>query len=126
MSTQITSKRIRWLARIWSLLILTFTVVRIFTPDPYATEPVPFEDWFLLSLWGIAILGVLVAWKWETTGAIITIGTLFFREAAWLVIKGRWIPNFLIIWVLLVPPVILFLVARRMERKTLPLHRVNH
>lgn len=120
MSTQITSKRIRWLARIWSLLILTFTVVRIFTPDPYATEPVPFEDWFLLSLWGIAILGVLVAWKWETTGAIITIGTLFFREAAWLVIKGRWIPNFLIVWVLLVPPVILFLVARRMERKTLP------
>lgn len=119
MARLITSTRIRWLARIWSLLIFAFTVGRIFTPDPYATEPVPFEDWFLLGLWGIAILGLLVAWKWETTGAMITIGTMFFREAAWVLLKGRWLPNFLIVWVFLVPPAILFLVAQRMERRTL-------
>ena len=119
MPTQIASRRIRWLARVWSVLIFTFTVVRIFTPDPYATHPVPFEDWFLLSLWGVATLGLLVTWKWETTGAIITIGTMFLREVAWVAIKGRWLPSFLIVWGLLVPPVILFLVARRLEQKTL-------
>ncbi len=119
MSTKITSKGIRWIARIWSLLIFAFTVGRIVTPDPYATGSVPLEDWFLLTLWGIAILGVLAAWKWPTAGAIITIGVLIFREAAWVVLKGRWLPSFLIVWALLVPPVALFLVAERMERKAM-------
>ena len=92
--------------------------MRVITPDPYATGSVSTEDVFLLGLWGIAILGVLVAWKWETAGAVITIGTMFIREAAWVLLKGRWLPSFLIVWVFLVPPAILFLVAQRMERRT--------
>ena len=58
-------KIIRWIARIWSILVFGFTLLRIITPDPYATEPVPASDWFLLSLWGVAILGLLIAWRWE-------------------------------------------------------------
>ncbi len=111
------TSRVRWVARFWSLLVFAFVLLRIFTPDPYATEPVPFEDWFLLSLWGIAILGVLVAWRWETVGAIITVGTLLLRELVWVLLKGGWSVNFLLIWALLVPPVVLFQMAQRMERK---------
>jgi len=85
------------------------------TPDPSITEPVPFADWFLLSLWGIAIIGVLIAWRWEAVGAIITVGTMCLRELAWVILKGRWMVNFLIVWALVVPPVILFLIARRLE-----------
>lgn len=110
------AKIIRWIARIWSILVFAFALVRIFTPDPYATEPVPVEDWFLLSLWGVAILGLLVAWRWELVGGILTIATLFFRELAWVVLKGPWFVNFLIIWAFLVPPAILFLIAWRLER----------
>jgi hypothetical protein len=113
-------KTIRWIARIWSAIILAFTVFRVFTPDPYATEPIPAEDWFLLSLWGVAILGLLVAWRWEFVGGVITIATMFFREIAWIVLKGPWLVNFLIIWALVVPPAILFLVAWGLGRKSQP------
>jgi hypothetical protein len=54
-------KIIRWIARIWSIGVFVVALLIIFTPDPYAIGPVPTEDWFLLSLWGVAILGLLVA-----------------------------------------------------------------
>jgi len=110
-------KIIRWIARIWSILVFVVALLEIFTPDPYATEPVPVADWFLLSLWGVAILGLLVAWRWELVGGIITIATMFIRELAWVILKGHWLVNFLIIWLFVVPPAILFLVARGLERK---------
>jgi hypothetical protein len=112
------AKIICWIARIWSIPIFVFVIFRIFTPDPYSTgEPIPAEDLFLLSLWGVAVLGLLVAWRWELVGGIITIATMFIRELAWLILKGAWLVNFLIIWVFLVPPAILFLVAWGLERK---------
>jgi len=108
----------RWSGRIWSILVFAIALLRIFTPDPYATEPVPASDWFLLSLWGVAILGLLIAWRWELIGGIITIATMFFREIVWVILKGDWMVNFLIFWCLVVPPAILFLGAWRLERKT--------
>ncbi|MFN2126395.1 MAG: hypothetical protein ACK2UM_10630 [Anaerolineales bacterium] len=111
-------KIIRWIARIWSILVFVFTLLRIITPDPYATEPVPISDWFLLSLWGVAILGLLIAWRWELIGGIITISIMFVRELIWVVLKGDWWVNFLIFWSFVVPPAILFLVAWRLGRKT--------
>jgi len=110
-------KIIRWIARIWSILIFVVALLEIFTPDPNATEPVPVADWFLLSLWGVAILGLLVAWRWELVGGIITIATMFIRELAWVILKGHWLVNFLIVWLFVVPPAILFLVAWGLERK---------
>lgn len=108
----------RWIARIWSLPIFVFVLLKIFTPDPTIVAPVPPLDWFLLSLWGCAVLGLAISWRWETLGAIITIGIMFLREIAWVLLRGPWIPNFLIVWALLVPPAILFLISGRAERKT--------
>jgi hypothetical protein len=110
-------KIIRWIARIWSILVFVVALLIIFSPDPYATEPVPVADWFLLSLWGVAILGLLVAWRWELVGGIITIATMFIRELTWIILKGHWLVNFLIVWLFVVPPAILFLVAWGLERK---------
>jgi len=112
-------KVIRWIARILSLLVFVTTLSILFTPDPYATEPVPAEDWFLLSLWGVAILGLAIAWRWELVGGIITIATMFIRELAWVILKGPWLASFLIVWLFVVPPAILFLGAWRLERKAL-------
>lgn len=111
------AKIIRWIARIWSILVFVVALLEIFTPDPNATEPVPVADWFLLSLWGVAILGLLVAWRWELVGGIITIATMFIRELAWVILKGHWLVNFLIVWLFVVPPGILFLIAWGLERK---------
>jgi hypothetical protein len=107
----------RWIARIWSLLVFAVALLIIFSPDPYATEPVPAADWFLLSLWGVAILGLLVAWRWELVGGMITIATLFIRELAWVMLKGDWMIDFLIAWLLIAPPAVLFMVAGGLERK---------
>jgi len=111
-------KIMRKIARIWSILIFVFTMMRIITPDPYATEPVPASDWFLLSLWGAAILGLLIAWRWELIGGIITIASMFLREILWVIIKGGWMVEFLIFWVIVVPPAILFIWAWKLEGKT--------
>jgi hypothetical protein len=78
---------------------------------------VPVEDWFLLSLWGVAILGLLVAWQWELVGATIAIVTMFVRELAWVILKGPWLAGFLMIWLLIIPPAILYLVAWSQERR---------
>jgi hypothetical protein len=107
----------RWIARLWSLPVFALTILIISSPDPNITEPVPAEDWFLLSLWGLALLGLLVAWRWELVGGIITIATMFIREIAWVILKGPWLVNFLLVWAILVPPAILFLVAWRLDRK---------
>lgn len=111
-------KIIRWIARIWSILVFVVALIIIFIPDPYATEPVPASDWFLASLWGVAILGLLIAWRWELIGGIITIATMFVRELIWVMLKGYWWVNFLIFWFFVVPPAIMFLVAWGLERKT--------
>jgi hypothetical protein len=108
------SSILRWIARVWSLVLAAFALLMAFTPDPSITEPVPLEDWFLLGFWGVAILGLLIAWRWATVGSATTIAAMLLRELAWVILKGRWIVNFLIVWALILPPAILFLVAHRM------------
>ncbi len=106
----------RWVARIWGALITVAALIMVFTPDPYATEPISLRDGFLLSLWGVAILGLLLAWCWEVVGGIVTIATMVVRELAWVVLYGDWLVNFLIMWVVVVPPAVLFLMSWRLER----------
>lgn len=108
---------IRWIARIWSLLIAAAALMIAFTPDPYATEPISVRDAFLLSLWGVAILGLLIAWRWELVGALVAIATMLIRELAWVVLYGHWLVNFLIVWLLVVPPAVLFLAAWNLSRR---------
>jgi len=120
------SRAIRWIARGWSLLVAGFVVFMILSPDPYATEPVPAEDWLLLGFWGVAVLGLLIAWRWELQGAVITLASIFLRELAWVLIKGGWMVEFLIAWLFLkggwmvefliawlflAPPAVLYLLA---------------
>jgi hypothetical protein len=97
--------------------VLAVAVVWILTPDPYATEPVPAQDWFLLSLWLLAILGLALAWRWEGLGAGLAIAAMFLREIAFFLLKGFWFPAFLLFWVVIIPPALMFLAARRIARK---------
>ncbi|MEA3325886.1 MAG: hypothetical protein U9R53_01025 [Chloroflexota bacterium] len=109
---------LRWIARIWSLVIFIFALIIIFSPDPYATgEPIPVTDYVLLGLWGGSVVGLLVAWLRERLGALIAIGTMLARELLFIIIEGRWYVNFLLIWAAFLPPAIIYLLAWRMERK---------
>lgn len=110
-------KILRWTARIWSLLALVIALVVAISPDPYATEPVPFRDYFILSLWGIAIMGLVLAWRWERTGAWIAILTMVLREMLYLMINREWGIYFLLVWVLVIPPAIMYLLASHLDSK---------
>jgi hypothetical protein len=111
-------KILRWIARIWSLILLVIALMIVIIPDPYATEPVPAVDWLLLGLWGTAVLGLLVAWRWELAGGIITLASMLLRELVWVLVNKAWIVNLLIVWVLIVPPALMFLAVWRMQRRT--------
>lgn len=105
----------RWVARIWSLLLGAFAVLMSVTPDPSITQPVPLQDYVLLGFWGAAILALLIGWRWEMAGAVAAIVIMLFRELAWVILKGPWIVNFLIVWALVLPPAVLYLVANRLH-----------
>jgi len=109
---------LRWVARIWSLLLFILALVIIFSPDPYATgEPIPATTYLLLGLWGASVLGLLLALRWERLGAWFAIGTMLAREMLFIIVEGRWFVNFLLIWLAILPPAILYLVAWHMENK---------
>jgi hypothetical protein len=50
-------------------------------------------------------------------GGIFTIAMLFIREIIWVILKGNWLLGFLLLWVLIAPLAILFLIAWSLERK---------
>ena len=108
----------RWIARLWGLLLFVFALIRVFTPDPNASGTIAFRDGFMLSLWGVAFIGLILAWRWERLGALITLLIMPIREVLFVIIYREWTVNFLLIWALFVPPAVLFLIAWRMDRKT--------
>lgn len=90
----------------------------IFSPDPHSTgDPLPVTDFILLGLWGIVVLGLMVGWLWERAGAMIAIGALVLRDILYISLNGKWGTSFLLVWAAFLPPVILYLLAWRMERK---------
>ena len=107
----------RWIARIWSILVIAFCVLIFFDPASGGPGPIAPVDVFLLSLTGVALLGLLIAWRWELVGGVFTIAMLFIREIAWVILKGNWLVGILILWFLIAPPAILFLAAWNLGRK---------
>lgn len=110
-------KTIRWLARILGVLVVIFWILKILDPQSGDLQQVAPVDAFLLSLTGLALAGLLLAWRWELAGGIFTLVMLFIREIAWVILKCNWMIGFLILWVMIATPAILFVAAWRMERK---------
>jgi len=116
-STQV--KILRWVARIWSLFALTIGLMVALTPDPYQVRPITPMEIFMLSFWGVAILGLVLAWRWERFGALLTIFMMFFREIVYFLLHREWTINFLIVWALVIPPAVMYLLAWHLDRKQL-------
>jgi hypothetical protein len=81
---------LRWIARIWSLVVLVVALLIVILPDRYAVYPVPLTDWVLLSFYWIAILGLLIAWRWEALGGALAIAAVLGRAVAVYIIRGAW------------------------------------
>lgn len=73
-----TIKIFRWTIRIWSgILILFFLFMFIgetfFPPESVNSQPLSAYDIFQLVLFGVIMIGLGLAWKWELTGGVIAL-----------------------------------------------------
>ena len=110
-------KIIRWIARVWSVAALTLALLIFFAPDPYATTAIKPREVFMLSIWLVAFLGLILAWRWERVGAMLTIIIMPIRELLYALIYREWTINFLLIWVVVIPPAVMYLLVWYRDRK---------
>lgn len=110
----------RWTARVWSILVLFIALAILIAPDPYSTgEPVPLGDMIILGLRGVAVLGLLVAWRWEAVGAAVTIAAVVADVVGFGVVEGSWAMAFgslAFLGPIFVLPAILFLISWALSR----------
>lgn len=125
------TKRIRWIARIWSAVIIAFALLMVIgytinwvttgTADPHAEEDYPFIENLPPIFMLLAITGLGIAWRWEKIGGIIN---LIFCLVVIPILLIHWPitqdPRFIMPYILLILvafPGILFMVSwRRRER----------
>jgi len=100
---------LRWIARIWSILIFIVVLLVIIIPDPNVVKPVPLTDWVELGFYGLATLGLLLAWRWEGLGGGVTILGILGHTIVFRIFRGVWFVQVLPIIIFGVPA-ILFLV----------------
>jgi len=110
---------LRWIARVWSILIFLVALLIVVVPDPNVVEPVPLTDWIELGFYGVSILGLLLAWRWEGLGGAIAIAGVVGHDVAFRIIRGYWfhvlVPAALLEFVLVLPG-ILFLACWALSR----------
>jgi hypothetical protein len=71
------NKRLWWVTRVLSILIIVFSVLmfmgyRVF-PEPQEIDPLSAKEITGFYIVGIGFVGLLLAWKWEILGAIISL-----------------------------------------------------
>jgi hypothetical protein len=112
---------VRWIARIWSLLTaLLVLMVALGRDSQGGGGPVPLIEWLLLSLYAVAALGLLLAWRWEALGGWLAIGCMLVEIFGFRLVKGMWYPNyvgFAVPLVLFVLPGIFFVVSSAMSHR---------
>ena len=110
-------KILRWVARVWTIPVVILALVAVITSDlNTSNDP---ENWlssFFLVMWGFATLGLVVGWRWELAGGLITIVTLVMRDTLYIIMGGTWVENILFVWIPLIPPAVMFLIVWRMEK----------
>ena len=91
----ITTRRVRRVARIWSIVIIGITLVvaiaHIVEPEPETTDYPPIEN-LLPVLMCLSVLGLAIAWRWEGVGGALNIGFFVANLLLYWVIRGRFFP----------------------------------
>ena len=106
---------IRWIARVWSVLIFLVALLIVVAPDPYVVQPVPLTDWIELGFYWVSILGLLLAWRWEGLGGAIALAGIVGHAVAFRIFRGSWFVQAIPVFVLGLPG-ILFLVCWALSR----------
>jgi hypothetical protein len=105
---------IRWAARCTALIVAGLFLVLVGGEmlDPHSGPPSSFREWAGIVLFICSIAGMLLAWRWELTGAAFSLATL----AVFLFVVR--ITRYDIVAIAAVPGILFFgdWVVRRLER----------
>ena len=101
----------RWVARIWSLVPIAWTLAEVLFPHGGEAVNVTWQEWINLALLGISVVGLAVAWRWERLGGWISLGALSVFLVVFLLTVERNFPAWLIFLVAIGMPAVLFLVS---------------
>lgn len=101
----------RWVARIWSLGPILFSLAEILSPHANESVPVPWTDWMSLSLLFTSVFGLALAWRWERLGGWVSAITLVGFTILFLMTVERSFPMVLIFHVGIGVPAALFLIS---------------
>jgi hypothetical protein len=86
---------IRWIARIWSIMIIGITLViiiaHVIMPEPNATDYPPIENLLPLAMC-LSVLGLGVAWRWEGLGGAISVGFFLANLGLYWAIRQKFFP----------------------------------
>lgn len=89
-------KAIKWVARIWSVLLFLMAVLMVIAPDPHTVEPVKLQEMIVLGFYGVSVLGLMLAWRWELPGGIAAAGGVMGHLVGFRIVEGYWMAQFLI------------------------------
>jgi len=89
------NKRIRWIARVLSIVILLLTIILLISSALAATSESLFLIYLLLlGMWCLSALCLGIASRWELVGSILAIVTLVSREMVYLLLSVQILDDF--------------------------------
>lgn len=87
----VTTRRMRRVARIWSIVIIGITLVvaiaHIVGPEAEATDYPPIEN-LLPVLMFLSVVGLAIAWRWEGVGGAVNVGFFLANLGLYWIIRG--------------------------------------
>jgi cytochrome bd-type quinol oxidase subunit 2 len=93
--TDVTTKWLRRVARIWSIVVIAFTlfmaVAHIVVPEPETTDYPPIEN-LLPVVMVLSVLGLAIAWRREAIGGAINVGLFLVHMGLYWIIRGKPFP----------------------------------
>jgi len=114
---------LRWIARGISLVILVVVLLITFmSPSESgasATELVAPIEWAALGMYGLSVVGLLVAWRWERLGALLALLGVIGHDVLFYLAKGfqpAYLAGNLIIAMIFLLPACLYVIDWWMSR----------
>jgi hypothetical protein len=106
---------VRWVARIWSLFPIIWAILEVISPHSEEGIEVPVSDYVNLSIIGVCLLGLALAWRWEKLGGWIALVALGVFTVVFMLTKENVFPAILIIVLGLGIPAGMFLAVSSQE-----------
>lgn len=106
----------RWLARIWSLVPIAWSLAEVLFPHVEEGVTITLEEWVSLALVGISVIGLALAWRWERLGGWISLAALAVFLGAFMITVERNFPAWLIFLFGIGTPAVLFLISGYAKR----------